>query len=821
VEGTAQVNNKDRITRPWWQVAHWSQCRGRFAYLGGVIVGLVLFLYVAFGIQTGLEYTVSHPIPATLMGDFKIYQEAYVRASRGADPYTIGTIGDGFFYPAPTLLLMGLFAAMPAGYFQTAFYLALNIGLLTLVVRGIASHYGCSESQWWWWLPLALCFAPVFETLHTGQINLITLFGIFLVFVYADKAPLASGLGLSLAIVTKFTPIALFAYLVVARCYRAVAWAIIMLACSLVASFFLFGGNVLWDYPRVLGNLSNSFVAGAVSQSLVSVLHRVGWLEQAAWFDVQRALTIYLVAIFAVSAAVAFVARQREPFFLIIALGTAVMPNVMWYHHYVFLLVPLLVWLAWSRFHPVIVLWCFLGLIVIQVNYDYWARGLLPHLFAHLSIWGILGWQLMHAFESDIHRRWAVGAGYATIGLIVLIPFQNAMAANENMAVARAWIEQNLPPGARVAVEERSPFVAIERFTIQETTAITDRTPEWYLQNGFEYLIFGYGVSEDDCHTRASSQKTATRCAVFFARFPQVARFEERGYDIRILKTDVMGLPSQRSAVRFGLYGGWLELVGYDLELPRVTMYWRALESRREPLQLTARLRDATDREIAHSSSALFGVDDSSGRWREGITRVEWTLPALVEPGMYRLELNVEVAGLGRVPVLSRTDEPISDKLFIGPFKVSLARPSPEELQRACPANIRFDDAIVLQSYALSERVQRPGDVVDLTLYWQSAAKIDKDYTIFVHLLDASGNVRAQIDAPPRDGAYPTSIWDAGEIVRDNYILSLPRDLAPGDYRIEVGLYEYPVLTRLIAKDANGTTLGNRLILNKTIRVAQ
>lgn len=59
------------------------------------------------------------------------------------------------------------------------------------------------------------------------------------------------------------------------------------------------------------------------------------------------------------------------------------------------------------------------------------------------------------------------------------------------------------------------------------------------------------------------------------------------------------------------------------------------------------------------------------------------------------------------------------------------------------------------------------------------------------------------------------------EIVRDDYALALPRDLAPGDYRIEVGPYQYPALTRLIVKDASGIRLGNRLLLGETITVAQ
>jgi len=63
-------------------------------------------------------------------------------------------------------------------------------------------------------------------------------------------------------------------------------------------------------------------------------------------------------------------------------------------------------------------------------------------------------------------------------------------------------------------------------------------------------------------------------------------------------------------------------------------------------------------------------------------------------------------------------------------------------------------------------------------LYWQCAALSDADYTVFVHLLDASGNIVAQLDAPPRNGKYPTSIWDVGEIVKDEYDLPIPTDAA-------------------------------------------
>ncbi len=433
-------------------------------------------------------------------------------------------------------------------------------------------------------------------------------------------------------------------------------------------------------------------------------------------------------------------------------------------------------------------------------------------------------------------RRWSPSRNAqlgVLSGLAILLAFPMLRATVEhNLSLyrvdsretARVWIEQNLPPDSRVAVEAYSPYVDPGRYAVVGVDGIVSHSPDWYVQNGFEYLVFSYGTYGRFFEDRARYSEWATRYAEFFSRFPEVKRFADGGFEVRIHRTGATDLPSHRVAARFGIYSGWIELVGYDVKTAQagkpldVVLYWRALAARREPLRLTVRVRDAADREVAQASGDLFG-DASAATWSERIARVSWTMAAPIEPGMYRLELNVDAEGQGRVPMLSRANEPISDKLFIRPIKVTPAPPASEELQRARSANVRFGDSIVLKSYALADRVWHPGAVVNLTLYWQSAAKTDKDFTVFVHLNDAHGMVRVQVDAQPRRGAYPTSIWDAGEIVRDDYDLALPRDLAPGEYAIEIGVYEYPALTRLIVQDASGTTLGNRLLLGEKIKV--
>jgi hypothetical protein len=93
-----------------------------------------------------------------------------------------------------------------------------------------------------------------------------------------------------------------------------------------------------------------------------------------------------------------------------------------------------------------------------------------------------------------------------------------------------------------------------------------------------------------------------------------------------------------------------------------------------------------------------------------------------------------------------------------------------------------------------------------LSLYWRCLAPPAADYTVFVHLLDEAGQTLVQADSQPRGGAYPTSVWDAGEVVADAHRLALPPDLPAGDYRLRLGLYRLETGVRL-ALDGGGDAL--------------
>jgi len=80
-----------------------------------------------------------------------------------------------------------------------------------------------------------------------------------------------------------------------------------------------------------------------------------------------------------------------------------------------------------------------------------------------------------------------------------------------------------------------------------------------------------------------------------------------------------------------------------------------------------------------------------------------------------------------------------------------------------------------------------PNQPVTLTLYWQARHPFNKNYTVFTHLLGPDETVLVNADHAP---AKPTQNWVAGEVIADTVTLTPPADLPPGDYQVEVGLYD-------------------------------
>src|SRR5690606_18356102 len=187
-----------------------------------------------------------------------------------------------------------------------------------------------------------------------------------------------------------------------------------------------------------------------------------------------------------------------------------------------------------------------------------------------------------------------------------------------------------------------------------------------------------------------------------------------------------------------------------------LTLYWQG-DGAGTDITLEALLRVADGTEamlwLGQPTRGLY----PSSLWREGeivVDHARWPLPREQATGTYTLLLRadettvelgtIEVAGIARV----------------------LAAPAVEH-----QIDMRLGDALALYGYSQSacERAQHAVPLpqgtgcIHIELVWHALAEVDTDYTVFVHVVDADGNIVAQRDVMPLDNTYPTRLWAAGE----------------------------------------------------------
>lgn len=231
---------------------------------------------------------------------------------------------------------------------------------------------------------------------------------------------------------------------------------------------------------------------------------------------------------------------------------------------------------------------------------------------------------------------------------------------------------------------------------------------------------------------------------------------------------------------------------------------------------LSQRLLDAAGRPLA----SAYGLSEQLSFLRAGDLLLTWTdlpapadlplQPAWLSLGMTRCwvgEAATAVDGQGRL---------VSQDLRLGPFPVGAPALAAADVKPARPADLRLGDEVGFLGYALAGERLPPGEPPRLTLYWQALAVPARDYTVFVQLL-REGQLVAQADGYPRGGAYPTSLWQPGQVVPDEYSLTLPAGAPPGEYRLIAGLYTLADLRRLPVADPAGRALGDHLELGTIV----
>ena len=105
------------------------------------------------------------------------------------------------------------------------------------------------------------------------------------------------------------------------------------------------------------------------------------------------------------------------------------------------------------------------------------------------------------------------------------------------------------------------------------------------------------------------------------------------------------------------------------------------------------------------------------------------------------------------------------------------------------------------------------GDLLGVSLVWETAATLQVNYTVAMYLINESGEVVLQQDREPVGGFSPTNTWIPDKRLRDNYGFVLPESLPPGNYQLWVVIYSWPSLERLPVTGPDGIANGDHVVL--------
>jgi 4-amino-4-deoxy-L-arabinose transferase-like glycosyltransferase len=121
--------------------------------------------------------------------------------------------------------------------------------------------------------------------------------------------------------------------------------------------------------------------------------------------------------------------------------------------------------------------------------------------------------------------------------------------------------------------------------------------------------------------------------------------------------------------------------------------------------------------------------------------------------------------------------------------------------------------AIRLVTFQLPAAPVFPGETVAAVFYLVNQARIDTNLNVLVRVVGQDGVEIARSEGWPWGAA--TSTWQAGVLWPDGHALTIPANVAPGYYRVELGFYDPATQAHLPAVQvASGQALGDLVTID-------
>ncbi|MBI2952759.1 MAG: glycosyltransferase family 39 protein [Chloroflexi bacterium] len=457
-------------------------------------------------------------------------------------------------------------------------------------------------------------------------------------------------------------------------------------------------------------------------------------------------------------------------------------------------------------------------------GYTFRSMGLVPMLYLMPALGAVVLWDWA---ASRVPRAWRQRTQGAFVGLIAAILLVEAGMTYRDYFVV--WADS-----FGGAYEDMADIVAAARFVEREArpagedvfissdyyrhAVIAHLAPRVYPRarwfDGNSAIVFSPQKARDSLYVFPFSARSERIESLLPVEAMVGRSFFSNGTEDLVayrltpaqVETAVNKVLDDPSFTRFrGNLGNEIELLGYRMD-PRtqqgdkieVTAIWRLLENApAEDRVIFAHLLDVKGAMLAQYDTSAY----PSSEWQADDILVERYTVGIddqVPAGKYSMVVGVyDRKTQARLPVVGAPK--MEDTLRLADIKVAASEPA--DIAPANRLGKNLGEAIDLLGFDLLRPQQSATPrVLGLSLFWQARAVPTEDYTVFVQVLNAEGQLVAQSDGQPAEGSFPTSFWEPGDRILDRHELKLDGGLPPGRYSVIAGMYVLATGKRLLVE---------------------
>jgi len=193
--------------------------------------------------------------------------------------------------------------------------------------------------------------------------------------------------------------------------------------------------------------------------------------------------------------------------------------------------------------------------------------------------------------------------------------------------------------------------------------------------------------------------------------------------------------------------------------------------------------------------------------------RIGWAITLATLAGVLLFSVHIWSRGFSRLAWLRARLVPFIVIIVIYAVLTAAARLARPADFTPAAVGANFANQVQLAGYHAPADTLRPDREAAVLLHWLALTDPATNYKVFVHLIDAGGQLWAQHDGEPGFFFSPTTRWQAGEVVDDTHILEWQGDPPPGRYQLRAGLYDPATGARLAVLGPDGQPVADQVLL--------